>query len=128
MIAGAGPNELLRQYDYDDETGLGRLTEMKVFSGGQLIAGSRVTWNGLLRASEQHLALSVASGSRHGRMMIARQRPVNSNTKIAQTRSCRPLQTRAQMGIAGWEFRAVLEHQPSTVIARFDLPARRGKR
>ncbi|HXG59336.1 MAG TPA: Ig-like domain-containing protein, partial [Thermoanaerobaculia bacterium] len=62
VIAGAGPNELLRQYSYDDETGLGRLTEMQVFSGGQLIAGSRVTWNGLLRASEQQLG--VAGGER----------------------------------------------------------------
>ncbi|HXG57925.1 MAG TPA: hypothetical protein VNL91_02790, partial [Thermoanaerobaculia bacterium] len=63
VIVGAGPNELLRQYNYDDETGVGRLTEMQVFSGGQIIAGSRVTWNGLLRASEQQLG--IAGGERY---------------------------------------------------------------
>jgi hypothetical protein len=63
LILGGGPTELLRQYDYDDvETGIGRLNEMKVFSGGTLVAGSHLTFDGLLRTSEQHLG--IANGER----------------------------------------------------------------
>ena len=44
-----------RQYEYDD---IGRLTGMQAVSGGQIVAGSRVSFNGLLRTSAQHLGVS----------------------------------------------------------------------
>ncbi|HUJ14905.1 MAG TPA: hypothetical protein VL284_14055, partial [Thermoanaerobaculia bacterium] len=59
ITLGAGPRQLVRRYAYDDsETGVGRLTEMTVFSGASLIAGSRITFEGLLRQSEQLLGLA----------------------------------------------------------------------
>ena len=59
IIVGAGPVELVRQYGYDtNETGIGRLNDLRVFSNGILVAGSHILFEGMQRVARQELGVS----------------------------------------------------------------------
>jgi RHS repeat-associated protein len=52
-----------RSYDYDDATGVGRLSGMRVTIGNSTVAGSELTFEGSQRKSEQ--LLGIAGGTRY---------------------------------------------------------------